>query len=411
MRDDAHFVARCARGLEPQLAAEILQLELGGVTAVGHRTVRFRAWRPYDPGVTELRTADDVFLLAAADRETGTGTGRSTLSALHRLATRTNPEQLLRHRDALLPHPTGRTAGVEVSASLLGRRRFNRYDAEDAVGHALAARLGVPYHPRRTEGAPPPGYAAWRLTLDGTGATLLLRITPRPLHRRPYKQRSVPGTLHPPLAAAMTTLADIGPGHTVLDPCCGAGTLLIEAALAHPEAAHYRGYDIARTALEAARANKKEAATDHIRVHRGDAGRLPLASATVDRVVCNPPWGTQVDPRARLAESPAAWWRELRRVLTPTGSAVVLLPTPAPLAEALRSGLLPTHIQRVHLAGTPTYLVKLIPTPGQSPPPGPTPPPAPGHLGDRTPRPTAQSHNPATAGHSSRSRFLRGLNN
>lgn len=356
MRDDARFVARCARGLEPQLAAEILRLELGGITAVGHRSVHFRAWRPYDTGVTALRTADDVFLLAARIPESATT--RAALPALEKLTTKANPERLLRHRNRLVPHG-GKPAGVEVSASFLGRRSFNRYDAEDAVGHTLAARLDVPYHPRRTGAAPPPDYAAWRLTLDGTGATLMLRITPRPLHRRPYKRQSVPGSLHPPLAAAMTGLADIGPGHTVLDPCCGAGTLLIEAALAHPEAARFQGYDIDRTALAAARANKAAASLDRIRIRRADAGGLPLPDGSVDRIVCNPPWGTQVHAQASLATAPSAWWRELHRLLTPTGTAVLLLPTPTLLAPAIHAGLVPTHTQRVHLSGTPAFLIRL----------------------------------------------------
>ncbi|MEO3850887.1 methyltransferase domain-containing protein [Streptomyces sp. B8F3] len=358
MRDDAHFVARCARGLEPQLAAEILQRELGSITAIAHRSVHVRAWRPYDTGVTALRTADDVFLLAARGRDVGTR--KAGVPALTRLAGEAAPDRLLDHRNTLLGN-TVSPPGVEVSASFLGRRSFNRYDAEDAVGNALAARLGVPYHPRRTGTPPPPDYASWRLTLDGAEATLMLRLTPRPLHRRPYKQSTVPGTLHPPLAAAMTRLAAIGPGHTVLDPCCGAGTLLIEAALAHPEAAQYRGYDIDETALEAASANKRRAAADRIRLQRADAGRLPLPDGTVDRIVCNPPWGTQVAAKARLAKAPTAWWRELHRLLTPTGTAVLLLPTPTPLAPAIQAGLLPTHTQRIHLSGTTTYLIKLEP--------------------------------------------------
>ncbi|AKH83367.1 hypothetical protein AA958_15410 [Streptomyces sp. CNQ-509] len=359
MRDDAHFVARCARGLEPQLAAEILQRELGSITAVGHRSVHFRAWRPYDAGVTGLRTADDVFLLAARGRDVGTR--KSAVPALTELAAETDPAGLLDHRDTLAGQGTVNPQGVEVSASFLGRRSFNRYDAEDAVGNALAARLKVPYHARRTKGAPPPDYASWRLTLDGTEATLMLRITPRPLHRRPYKQATVPGTLHPPLAAAMTRLADIGRGHTVLDPCCGAGTVLIEAALAHPEAGQYRGFDIDETALRAASANKTNASLDRIRLERADAGRLPLPDGTVDRIVCNPPWGTQVEAKARLAKTPTAWWRELHRLLTPTGAAVLLLPTPTPLSPAIQADLLPTHTQRIHLSGTPTYVVKLEP--------------------------------------------------
>ncbi|WP_181785572.1 methyltransferase domain-containing protein [Streptomyces phytophilus] len=357
MRDDALFVARCARGLEPQLATEILQRELGSITAIGHRTVHFRAWRPYDTGVTGLRTADDVFLLGAKGRDIGGR--RPSLPELADLVRKAAPERLLHHRTTLVPQATGDVPGVEVSASFLGRRNFNRYDAEDAVGNELAAQLKVPYHPRRTGGAPPPDYAPWRLTLDGTRATLLLRITPRPLHRRPYKQSTVPGSLHPPLAAAMTRLADIGPGHTVLDPCCGAGTLLIEAALAHPEAARYQGYDIDPTALAAARANRTTASLARIRLHRADAGRIPLPDATVDRIVCNPPWGTQVEPKARLAKTPTACWQELSRLLTPQGIAVLLLPTPTPLSPAIEAGLLPTHTQRIHLAGSPRYVVKL----------------------------------------------------
>jgi 23S rRNA G2445 N2-methylase RlmL len=54
----------------------------------------------------------------------------------------------------------------------------------------------------------------------------------RPLHRRAYKRATVAGTLHPPLAAAMVRLAGVRPEHTLLDPCCGAGTLLAEARLA-----------------------------------------------------------------------------------------------------------------------------------------------------------------------------------
>lgn len=63
----------------------------------------------------------------------------------------------------------------------------------------------------------------------------MLRVGDLPLHRRAYKQHTVAGTLHPPLAAAMAALADIRPGHTVLAPCRGSGTLPIEAALARPD--------------------------------------------------------------------------------------------------------------------------------------------------------------------------------
>ncbi|RGA05781.1 RNA methyltransferase, partial [Microbispora triticiradicis] len=61
-------MARCVHGLEPTLAAEILRRGLGVITHIGHREVRFRASRLPALG---LRTADDVFLLAAQGPDVG----------------------------------------------------------------------------------------------------------------------------------------------------------------------------------------------------------------------------------------------------------------------------------------------------------------------------------------------------
>jgi len=70
----------------------------------------------------------------------------------------------------------------------------------------------------------------WRVTVVDDRATVAVRVPARPVHRRSYKAASVPGTLHPPLAAAMLQVAGVGAGLVLLDPCCGAGTLPIEAA-------------------------------------------------------------------------------------------------------------------------------------------------------------------------------------
>ncbi|WP_328768994.1 methyltransferase domain-containing protein [Streptomyces sp. NBC_00286] len=345
------LVARCLRGLEAVVAAEVLGSGLGAVTELRHREVHFRTHLSAPP----LRTADDVFLLAAERPDIGTT--RQRLQELAELAELADPKRLLSLRYGGTT-PTRRITGVDVSASFLGRRTFTRYDAEDVVGQALARRLGVPYHSRRTGTAPPPGGCGWRLTLDGTRATLMLRLDDRPLHRRPYKQHTIPGTLHPPLAAAMAVLADIRPGHTVLDPCCGAGTLLIEPALAQPDA-RFQGFDLSTNALTAARANAAELP---ITIRRADAARLPLPDNSIDRVLCNPPWGTQAPARGLLATAPSRWWTELRRVLTPDGTAVLLLPHREDLTTAIRHGFIPVHIQRLRLSGAQPFLAHLTQT-------------------------------------------------
>ncbi|GAB2984125.1 hypothetical protein GCM10023080_057460 [Streptomyces pseudoechinosporeus] len=342
------LVARCLRGLEAVVAAEVLGSGLGAVTDLRHREVHFRSHRSTPP----LRTADDVFLLAA--QRPDIGTTRQRLHELTELAHLADTDHLLSLRHSATASARGIT-GIDVSASFLGRRTFTRYDAEDVVGQALARRLGVPYHSRRTGTAPPPGCCGWRLTLDGTRATLMLRVEDRPLHRRAYKQHTIPGTLHPPLAAAMATLADIRPGHAVLDPCCGAGTLLIEAALAQPDA-HFHGFDLSADAITAARANAGELP---VAIRRSDAGRFPLSDNSVDRVLCNPPWGTQAHARGLLATAPSRWWTELRRVLAPEGTAVLLLPDREDLTTAIRHHFTPVHMQRLRLSGAQPFLVHL----------------------------------------------------
>lgn len=348
----ARLVARCVRGLEPALGTEILRTGSATVDWIGHREVGFRVTTgdSGDDGV-RLRTADDVFLLAW--RRDDVGPHKSDLAALADMARAVDLKRLARERRA--HGGPARFGGIEISASFLGRRTYNRYDIEDAVGRALAERAGVPYHTRRHGEPPPPGHSGWRLTLDGTHATLLLRLGRRPAHRRAYKNATIAGTLHPPVAAAMAQTAELLPGQRVLDPCCGAGTLLIEAHHTVPGTT-LLGFDLDPAARRAARQN---AGPLPVTVERGDAGALPLADRSIDRVLCNPPWGEQVDAGGRLAGHPERWWHELARVLTDEGRAVVLLPEGLGLGHALALGLTPVHVQQLSLFGSRPLLVRL----------------------------------------------------
>ncbi|GAA4535287.1 MULTISPECIES: methyltransferase domain-containing protein [Nonomuraea] len=339
-------MARSVRGIEPLVAAEIRNSRLGRVSGLRHREVWFEpsgSWA----GLTGLRTADDVLLVAAV--VDGVGPARA---ALRRLAAAA--------RTITYPGVPAQP-GIEVSASFVGRRNYTRFEIEDAVGAELARRLGSPYHSRSGGAAPPGGCVAWRVTIEGDRAVIAVRIAGRPLHRRPYKTASIRGTLHPPLAAAMAGLARLAGARTVLDPCCGAGTTLIEAAALAPQAV-LLGLDHDQAAIAAARENARHAEdgadgallADGARVAgsaevfgrtadlpglaganctgRGtrfrwgvaDAGRVPVAGGSVDRVLVNPPWGRQVPPAGELAREPDRLWREIRRVLARDGLVVAL---------------------------------------------------------------------------------------
>lgn len=390
-------VARAVRGIEPLVAAEIRRAGLGVVRGVRHREVWFETADP-GPELLGLRTADDVLLVAAVVE--GIGRDREALGRLARAARELDAESLtkLAHqitgrphevRDSGLPYgmrgggvldgglpygvrgdgvPYGvRSGGVEVSASFVGRRNYSRFDIEDAVGAELARPLGLPYHSRRDGRVPPEGSAAWRVTVEDGQAVIALRVPARPLHRRPYKTESIPGTLHPPVAAAMAGLARLDRAGTVLDPCCGAGTTLIEARVLAPHA-RLIGFDHDPHAVHVAAANAARAAADAITsapagrtpttgdiardtartspipatggiagtgrnpaTHAiawgvADAGRIPLPDCSVDRVLVNPPWDRQVAPSGRLRRDPGRLWREIHRVLAVGGIVVALVP-------------------------------------------------------------------------------------
>ncbi|MFI7699175.1 TRM11 family SAM-dependent methyltransferase [Nonomuraea sp. NPDC049480] len=318
-------VARAVHGIEPLVATEIRRSRLGVVRGLRHREVWFEATD--ETGLQGLRTADDVLLGAAVVG--GVGHDRAALRRLAGAARELDTGRLAGKLEGAA-RPAG---GLEVSASFVGRRNYSRFEIEDAVGTELARALRLPYHSRRGGGRPPGDAMSWRVTIEGDQALIALRPADRPLHRRPYKTASIRGTLHPPVAAAMAELARLEGARTVLDPCCGAGTTLIEAhALLQASAAprpRLLGFDHDPSALAAAAANARAALGGGRASPFGwavaDGGRIPVPDGSADRVLVNPPWGRQVPPRGLLAGDLGLLWREVRRVLAADGLAVALV--------------------------------------------------------------------------------------
>ena len=216
-------------------------------------------------------------------------------------------------------HFRGGASTVSVSASITGQRNYNRHDLEAIVGTVLAERLGVHYASRAGGLRPPPGAIEWRAVLSTEGFLLGLRGRRPPLHRRPWKTTTIPGTLHPPVAAAMARLAGITAGTSMLDPCCGAGTILAEARELESNATLI-GSDLDPAALAAARRNTRH--LPGICLRRGDATRLHFPDRSIDRIVTNPAWGRQVNTRDPFPALLAEW----RRIITDQGRLVCLIP-------------------------------------------------------------------------------------
>lgn len=284
-------LVRTVTGLEQLAAAEL--------AAAKHRVIDLSQRQlVVEPTSTTIitnppRLADDLFVVRAAVADPGRT--KAGLAA------------------AMTAVPRLRCSGdFAVSASFQGSRNYNRYDVEDLVGGALQRLSGSRYHSRRYGVAPPADRVDWRVVLDGTTMWVGVRPFDVPLHRREWRRRTVTGSLHPPVAAAMARLAGIRDGHRVLDPFCGAGTLLLEAHAIVPGAT-YLGIDRSTAAIAAVHANTP----GPVECRTGDASDLP---GQVDRILTNPPW----DIRLAIGDL-TPYLNQWRRALHPGGRLVAIL--------------------------------------------------------------------------------------
>eukprot|EP00930_Biecheleria_cincta_P030363 TRINITY_DN21031_c0_g1_i1.p1 TRINITY_DN21031_c0_g1~~TRINITY_DN21031_c0_g1_i1.p1 ORF type:complete len:363 (-),score=64.31 TRINITY_DN21031_c0_g1_i1:94-1182(-) len=114
-------------------------------------------------------------------------------------------------------------------------------------------------------------------------------------------------------------------GEVVLDPMCGKGTLLAEAANWWPDA-HYVGCDSDWSQLEASQENFAYLSV-HVETHLANATYprgLPLADASVDKIMTAPPWDRQFAVEGDLGVFYRRILEEFRRVLRPNGRMVLL---------------------------------------------------------------------------------------
>jgi hypothetical protein len=171
-----------------------------------------------------------------------------------------------------------------------------------------------------------------------------LRVSDARMRKHDGRVAERPGALRPAVAAAMVRVA--GRPGVLLDPCCGAGTILDEAVAAGWGA---EGSDIDRDAVQTARRNVPDA-----RIEVGDVRRIDLPGGAVDACVSNLPFGRQYD----VPGDPTAWLslalNEMARVTRVGGRVVLLVPDVPP--TAVPRSLRQLRSLRLRLLGTSTRL-------------------------------------------------------
>ncbi len=306
--------ALTTRGLESVSAGEIAALPGVTVERVAYRRVTAVCAIGLSP-LLQLRTVDDVFLDVAV--WPGVGRPRSALAVLGASSAHLDLREAV--AACAQVRPVGSSPVFSVTANFVGKRNYSTEEIKRACAEGITVGHGWPYTPDDASAD-----LNVRVFIEHDTAFVGLRLGKRPLHRRAYKQCHLPGSLKPPVAAALLALLKAEPGMRVLDPCCGAGTIPIEAALCGAAA---WGGDRDSVAAGAARANARAAGVG-ARILSWDARALPVAGASVDRIVSNLPWGRAVRVDAALASFYGRVCAEMRRVIAPGGQIGLLTSTP-----------------------------------------------------------------------------------
>ena len=170
----------------------------------------------------------------------------------------------------------------------------------------------------------------------GTEVSLAVDLTGETLSNRGYRRFVGPAPLRENVAAGLLRLAGWEPGAPLVDPFCGAGTVLIEAALrasgangikrrgkfafenlrnfqpevwrelraenarrAAPAKPFLFGYDVDADVIDKARANARAAGVENwILFQARDARQVKAPSETPGWIITNPPYGERLGEKA-----------------------------------------------------------------------------------------------------------------
>lgn len=223
-----------------------------------------------------------------------------------------------------------KNASFPVTGSCISSQLKSVSDCQAIIKKAIAESLCSAYH---VNGFMPEDGSVYkvRFLLFKDNISVMLDTTGEALHKRGYRANSGGAPMKETLAAAVTELARVRKNTTVIDPCCGSGTLIIEAAQRalsiapgisrsfaaenweiipssiwekEREAARadvrtnveFRGIgcDIDKNVIEIARENAQKAGVaDYVEFHVRDIADFhEIFERAV--VVCNPPYGERL---------------------------------------------------------------------------------------------------------------------
>ena len=308
----------------------------------------FSAPRP-DP-LGAARTIEDLFALVGF--RDGLGTAPATLEKVRTVAHEAPyVEEALEARVRMTPGSrAGRKLGFRVIARIAGEHEFRRLDFQRAVERGIADRGDHSWR-----GAGDDADVEFWATLLGGEMFLAVRLVDERMRHREYKVAHRPGSLRASVAAALGWLSYPGVDDCVVDPMCGAGTILIERAHLG-RYAMLAGFDRDPDAIAAAHENIGPRYRP-LGLAQGDALRLPLGNGAATHLVTNLPWGTKYGSHGENRRLYPRLVEEFARVVRPGGRLVMLTAERMLMREVASRGFVRVEsVKRVMILGAPAVI-------------------------------------------------------
>ena len=262
----------------------------------------------------KLKTVDDIFIHLANWH----GIPKQRMAIADIQARSSNLNLLEAHSITSSVREIADNPSFSVTINFVGKRNYSSKEIKNAVSEGIQANSGWVYFEDDQKSD-----FNIRVFIEHEDAYVGLRLGKQSLQKRSYKETHVGGSLKPPVAAAMVAMLKVT-GDVIVDPFCGAGTILIEAGL---HGFNGIGGDYNNQALSAARINSKSAGID-LCLNLWDSLALPLSKNSVECVISNLPWGRQIAVGPDIEMIYRHFCLELERILNPTGQALLLTTSP-----------------------------------------------------------------------------------
>ena len=297
-----------------------------------------------------LRTAEDVFAVV------GYRDGLAERSdALDRIRAASRDARWL--EDALATHArfvpgsrAGRRLRYRVVARMVGEHPFRRADMGREAARGIGERDDHNWRLDEEEA----DVEFWA-TMFGGEFMLALRLSGNSMRQRDYKVAHLAGSLRPSVAAALAWLSEPSAEDTVLDPFCGAGTILIERA----HLGRYRmllGSDHDPAALRAAAQNIGPRYKP-LELNPWDATAIPLETGGVGKIVTNLPWGMRHGSHGENRRLYPQVINEFKRLVRPGGLIVMLTAETRLMGDLMTKGMFRAEkVLRISVLGAPAAI-------------------------------------------------------